>query len=162
MKNSKDSLKRIAANNLRLNAAALPAAPLIVGGEAVLPGKRAKLDLPAARLTTGTMLSLPVTVINGKKPGPRLWLSAAIHGDELNGVDIIRRVTKVLKPPSVKRLGDCGARGQHFFGLLEQSRYLPDRRDLKSVFPRVNPWFSGQSVSGIVHERGGQPVYLRY
>jgi len=74
VKNSKDSLKRIAANNLRLNAAALPAAPLIVGGEAVLPGKRAKLDLPAARLTTGTMLSLPVTVINGKKPGPRLWL----------------------------------------------------------------------------------------
>jgi uncharacterized protein len=112
----------------------LPMAPLVVGGEMILPGRRVRLDLPVARLTTGTMMSLPVAVINGKKPGPRLWLSAAIHGDELNGVDIIRRVIKALKP---QRLSGAviAVPVVNIFGLLEQSRYLPDRRDLNRAFP---------------------------
>jgi predicted deacylase len=134
VKNAKDSLKPVVVDGLRLTATTLPAEPLLVGGEAVLPGKRAKLDLPAARLPTGTMLSLPVTVINGKKPGPRLWLSAAIHGDELNGVDIIRRVTKVLKPHRLSG-SVIAVPVVNIFGLLEQSRYLPDRRDLNRSFP---------------------------
>ncbi|PZV08662.1 MAG: deacylase, partial [Leptolyngbya sp.] len=105
-----------------------------MGGETIPRGKRVRLDLPVARLTTGTMMSLPVTVISGKKPGPRLWLSAAIHGDELNGVDIIRRVAKALKP---HRLNGTviAVPVVNIFGLLEQSRYLPDRRDLNRSFP---------------------------
>jgi predicted deacylase len=112
----------------------LPAEALVVGGETVLPGKRMKLDLPVARLPTGTMLSLPVVVINGKKPGPRLWLSAAIHGDELNGVDIIRRVAKILKPHRLSG-SVIAVPVVNIFGLLDQSRYLPDRRDLNRSFP---------------------------
>lgn len=107
---------------------------LTVSSETVPPGKRRKIDIPVARLLTGTLLSLPVTVINGRSPGPKLWLSAAIHGDELNGVEIIRRVLKSLRP---NRL--CGAviavPVVNIFGLLEQSRYLPDRRDLNRSFP---------------------------
>ena len=44
--------------------------PLVIGGETIPPGKRVRLNLPVARLTTDTMMSLPVTVINGKQPGP--------------------------------------------------------------------------------------------
>jgi predicted deacylase len=113
---------------------ARPNLPLVVGGETIPPGRRVRLDLPVARLTTGTMMSLPVTVINGKHPGPRLWLSAAIHGDELNGVDIIRRIVKALKPTRL-RGAVIAVPVVNIFGLLEQSRYLPDRRDLNRSFP---------------------------
>ncbi|WP_338420708.1 succinylglutamate desuccinylase/aspartoacylase family protein [Phormidium tenue] len=114
--------------------AAVPLSPLTIGGEMIPLGKRVRLDLPVARLTTGTMMSLPVTVISGKKPGPRLWLSAAIHGDELNGVDVIRRIAKSLRP---NRLAGSviAVPVVNIFGLLEQSRYLPDRRDLNRAFP---------------------------
>lgn len=115
-------------------ASALPTEPLVVGGEIIPQGKRVRLDLPVARLTTGTMMSLPVTVINGRKPGPRIWLSAAIHGDELNGVDIIRRLVKALKPHRL-RGAVIAVPVVNIFGLLEQSRYLPDRRDLNRAFP---------------------------
>lgn len=107
---------------------------LVIGGETIPPGRRVRLDLPVARLPTGTMMSLPVTVINGKYPGPRLWLSAAIHGDELNGVDVIRRVVRALKPNRL-RGAVIAVPVVNIFGLLEQSRYLPDRRDLNRSFP---------------------------
>ncbi|PSN17528.1 deacylase [filamentous cyanobacterium CCP5] len=80
------------------------------------------------------MLSLPVTVIHGRRPGPRLWLSAAIHGDELNGVEIIRRVIKPLRSTHLRGL-IIAVPVVNVFGLLEQSRYLPDRRDLNRSFP---------------------------
>lgn len=108
--------------------------PLIIAGQIIPPGKRQRLEIPVARLPTGNMLSLPVTVINGRRPGPRLWLSAAIHGDELNGVEIIRRVIKPLRPTRLRGVL-IAVPVVNIFGLLEQSRYLPDRRDLNRSFP---------------------------
>jgi uncharacterized protein len=108
--------------------------PLTVAGNVILPGKRCKIDIPVARLPTGTLLSLPVTVINGRRAGPKLWLSAAIHGDELNGVEIIRRLIKSVKPASLSG-AIIAVPVVNIFGLLEQSRYLPDRRDLNRSFP---------------------------
>jgi len=117
-----------------LMATAAPARPLTIAGTSILPGKRLKIELPVARLPTGTTLSLPVTVIHGKETGPCLWLSAAIHGDELNGVEIIRRLVNPLKPTQLR--GTLMAVPVvNIFGLLEQSRYLPDRRDLNRSFP---------------------------
>ncbi|PZD75173.1 N-alpha-acetyl-L-2,4-diaminobutyric acid deacetylase [Acaryochloris thomasi RCC1774] len=105
-----------------------------VGEVAVHPGQRQQIDLPVARLPTQTMLSLPITVINGVQSGPCLWLSAAIHGDELNGVDIIRQVLEQVNPQIL-----CGTLLAvpivNVFGFIEQSRYLPDRRDLNRSFP---------------------------
>jgi uncharacterized protein len=99
-----------------------------------IPGKRHRLDIPVARLPTQTMVSLPVTVINGKEKGPRLWLSAAIHGDELNGVEIIRQVLEKIDP--ARLYGTLVAVPiVNVFGFIEQSRYLPDRRDLNRSFP---------------------------
>jgi uncharacterized protein len=105
-----------------------------IAGETIQPGKRERLEIPVAHLPTRTPISLPVIVINGKKAGPKLWLSAAIHGDEINGVEIIRQVLEKIQPRKL-----CGTLIAvpivNVFGFIEQSRYLPDRRDLNRSFP---------------------------
>jgi predicted deacylase len=108
--------------------------PLTIGGEVVGPGERVRLDLPVARLPTHTPLHLPVTVVNGERAGPRLWLSAAVHGDELNGVEIIRQVLAEL---DVGRMRGTllAVHVVNVFGFIQQRRYLPDRRDLNRSFP---------------------------
>ena len=105
-----------------------------IAKEIIPPGRSRRLDLPVSRLPTQTMLSLPVTIVNGVVSGPRLWLSAAIHGDELNGVEIIRQVLEKIKPEKLR--GTLLAVPiVNVFGFIEQSRYLPDRRDLNRSFP---------------------------
>lgn len=122
-------------------------------------GKRHRLEIPVARLLTQNMISLPVMVINGEKTGPRLWLSAAIHGDELNGVEIIRQVLDKIEP--AKLHGTLIAVPiVNVFGFVEHSRYLPDRRDLNRSFPgspkgslaaRLANLFMTQIVSNSTH-----------
>ena len=107
---------------------------ITIGGVTVAPGQIQRLDLPVARLPTQTLLSLPITVINGFADGPRLWLSAAIHGDELNGVEIIRQVLAHIQPRQLQG-AVIAAPIVNVFGFIEQSRYLPDRRDLNRSFP---------------------------
>ena len=111
------------------------------------PARTKRIEIPVARLPTQTMLSLPVIVINGYTEGPILWVSAAIHGDEINGVEIIHQVLQKISP---KRL-----RGTviavpivNVFGFIEQSRYLPDRRDLNRSFPGSK---RGSLASRIAH-----------
>ncbi|MGF1459610.1 MAG: succinylglutamate desuccinylase/aspartoacylase family protein [Leptolyngbyaceae cyanobacterium] len=108
--------------------------PLVIGNVTVPRNRRVKIELPVTRLPTGTMLSLPVAVVRGRQPGPCIWLSAAIHGDELNGVEIIRRVVRSLQPSSLRGTV-LAVPVVNIFGLIEQSRYLPDRRDLNRSFP---------------------------
>ena len=108
--------------------------PIVIGETEVKPGERASVSLPVADLYTSTSLSMPVKVICGRQAGPVMFVSAAIHGDELNGVEIIRRLLKrkvlrslrgtLLAVPIV-----------NVHGFLDQSRYLPDRRDLNRSFP---------------------------
>ena len=107
---------------------------ITINGTSVPPGKRADVHLPIADLYTATSVSMPVQVVNGRKPGPVLFVSAAIHGDELNGVEIVRRL--------LKRKALASLRGAliavpivNVHGFLDQSRYLPDRRDLNRSFP---------------------------
>ncbi|MBF0266486.1 MAG: succinylglutamate desuccinylase/aspartoacylase family protein [Gammaproteobacteria bacterium] len=77
---------------------------------------------------------MPVHVIHGKKDGPVLFISAAIHGDEINGVEIIRRI---LSLNNMKRLSGTllAIPVVNIFGFDSHSRYLPDRRDLNRCFP---------------------------
>ncbi len=107
---------------------------LVIGQVEIPPDKRLKVEIPVTRLPTGTTLSLPVAVVRGRYPGPCIWLSAAIHGDELNGVEIIRRVVRSLKT-SYLHGTVLAVPVVNIFGLIEQSRYLPDRRDLNRSFP---------------------------
>lgn len=116
------------------NAKLTKAEPFEIAGQVLQPGQRRRFDLPTANLYTDTPLNMPVEVIHGRRPGPVLLVCAAIHGDELNGVEIIRRMrgfralsrlhgTLVLVPVV------------NLFGFIHQSRYLPDRRDLNRCFP---------------------------
>jgi predicted deacylase len=108
--------------------------PITIGGQTVSPGERAAISLPIADLYTGTSLSMPVKVICGKRSGPTLFVSAAIHGDELNGVEIVRRLLKRKLLRSIRgTLIAVPIVNVH--GFLDQSRYLPDRRDLNRSFP---------------------------
>ncbi len=105
-----------------------------IAGIRVQPGGRQSFDLPGAQLYTHTPLDLPVEVICGRLDGPVLLVCAAIHGDELNGVEIIRRL-RSLKV--VKRLHGTLVLVPvvNLFGFIHRSRYLPDRRDLNRCFP---------------------------
>lgn len=105
-----------------------------IGDTLVAPGARATVDLPVARLYTNNEMTIPVQVVHGKWPGPVLFVSAAIHGDEINGVEIIRRL---LRLGSLKRLHGTlvAVPIVNVHGFINRSRYLPDRRDLNRSFP---------------------------
>lgn len=108
--------------------------PLELNGKFIQPGKRETMFIPVSRRYTAGEVSLPVCVVHGRTPGPRLFVSAAIHGDEINGVEIIRRL---LKRSALSKL--CGtliaAPVVNVYGFVGQTRYLPDRRDLNRCFP---------------------------
>ncbi len=105
-----------------------------IGGVNVVPGERKTIELPVTRLYTRTQLHMPVHVARGKRSGPTLFISAAIHGDEINGVEIIRRL---LKLKELKRLRGTviAAPVVNVIGFINHSRYLADRRDLNRCFP---------------------------
>ena len=110
---------------------------LEINGIRIPPGTRMTIDLPVTRLYTHSPIAMPVQVVRGKRPGPRLFVSAAIHGDELNGVEIIRRL---LKTPALNRPGRLhgtliAVPIVNVHGFINHSRYLPDRRDLNRSFP---------------------------
>lgn len=108
--------------------------PLMIAGKSVSPGERCLVDLPVSRLSNHTPVSLPVQVLHGARPGPTMFVTAAIHGDELNGVEIIRRVLRLLSPGNVAGTLMC-VPIVNAYGFIGRSRYLPDRRDLNRSFP---------------------------
>lgn len=105
-----------------------------IAGNVVAPGTRRRIQIPLSRRVTGAEVALPVEIVNGPRPGPRLFVCAAVHGDEINGVEIIRRLlrrrmTKVLRGTLI------AVPVVNLFGFVGLSRYLPDRRDLNRTFP---------------------------
>ena len=105
-----------------------------IGGKSIGLGETARIELEMPPLYTATHMSIPVYVKRGKRPGPTLFVSAAIHGDELNGIEIVARL---IRSKSIERLrGTLVAVPMvNVYGVLNQSRYLPDRRDLNRSFP---------------------------
>ena len=105
-----------------------------IGGETIAPGERRMVNLPVANLYTNAPVNLPVIVLHGRRPGPTLFVSAALHGDEIIGVEIIRRL---LKLPRLSEISGTllAVPIVNVPAFLIQSRYLPDRRDLNRSFP---------------------------
>jgi hypothetical protein len=107
---------------------------ITIAGHDIALGQDTIVEVPLPDLYMHTSLSMPVHVIRGRRKGPVLFVSAAVHGDEINGVEIIRRLVKMR---SLK-----GFKGTlitvpvvNVYGFINQSRYLPDRRDLNRCFP---------------------------
>lgn len=105
-----------------------------IGQYHVAPGTQQSIRLPAARLYNDTPLDLHVEVLHGVKPGPVLLVCAAIHGDELNGIEICRRLIQKIDPSELTGTL-LVVPVVNMFGFIQQSRYLPDRRDLNRCFP---------------------------
>lgn len=108
--------------------------PFEIAGRKVNPGERLTIDLPIGSFSNHMPAVMPTRIIHGRQPGPVIFVSAAIHGDEVIGVEIIRRL---LKSSTIRRL-----KGTlicipvvNTFGFIGRQRYLPDRRDLNRCFP---------------------------
>jgi hypothetical protein len=111
----------------------MPNTKFVLGGVEIPRGVNMTVDLELPKMYN-TPTKLPVRVLRGKKDGPVVFISAAIHGDELNGIEIIRRfrmlsVLKRLKGTLIL------VPIVNVYGIMTLSRYLPDRRDLNRSFP---------------------------
>lgn len=108
--------------------------PIEVAGDVVEPGERRDFDLRVSELYTTDPIHIPFTVLHGAEPGPSLFILAAIHGDELNGVEIVRTLLYEDVLPDLKGTLYL-VPVANVYGFLLQSRYLPDQRDLNRCFP---------------------------
>lgn len=105
-----------------------------IAGETIAAGARRSLSVPVSRQLTGLSASLALQVLHGARPGPCVFVSAAIHGDEINGIAIIQKLAQQLDPARMNGTLIL-APAVNIYGLVNQSRYLPDRRDLNRSFP---------------------------
>lgn len=105
-----------------------------IGDEIINPGERRVVMLPMPELYDCSPMYMPINVICGRRPGPVLTVIAAVHGDEINGVEIVRRLMrrKALNQISGTLITIPIV---NVYGFIYQSRYLMDRRDLNRSFP---------------------------
>ncbi len=105
-----------------------------IAGETIAPGTSEKIEIPVSELSAGMLAKLEARVFHGRNQGPVIFVSAAIHGDEIIGTEIIRRLMQRLRP--ARMAGTViFVPVVNMFGFIAQSRYLPDRRDLNRSFP---------------------------
>jgi len=109
-------------------------APFEIGTNEIKAGRRGHVELPVSRLITGAEMAMPVTIFHGSSEGPTMWINAAIHGDELNGVEIVNRVLSELDPKTMHGTL-LAVPVVNIHGFITGDRYLPDRRDLNRSFP---------------------------
>ncbi|WP_224766262.1 succinylglutamate desuccinylase/aspartoacylase family protein [Nocardioides campestrisoli] len=105
-----------------------------IGQVRIRPGSARELELPVTRLVTGADVSLPVRVLHGREDGPTVWINAATHGDELVGVEVVRRVLAGLSAKTLRGTL-IAVPVVNVLGVMTGDRYLPDRRDLNRSFP---------------------------
>ncbi len=105
-----------------------------INGTEIAPGTRATIEVPVSTLSDGTPVNLSAHVIHGRRAGPVMFVSAAIHGDEVIGVEIVRRL---LRAEALRSMAGTllAVPIVNAFGFLNHARYLPDRRDLNRCFP---------------------------
>ncbi len=108
--------------------------PFQLAGETVFPGEQRTIEIDLAPTFSNDDLSLSVHVVRGARPGPTLFVCAALHGDEINGVEIVRRVVRSL---DTRRMAGTllAIPIVNVYGFNMHSRYLPDGRDLNRSFP---------------------------
>jgi hypothetical protein len=108
--------------------------PFEIAGMTVKPGKRKDIHLKITELFTATPVFIPVTVVHGARQGPVLYITAAIHGDEINGIEIVRRIRNDVDPAQLHGTLLLVSVANPI-SFLMQSRDLPDGRDLNRSFP---------------------------
>ncbi len=107
---------------------------VFIAGETLNRGQRVAIDREVTRLPTGTWLTLPMHVICGKEPGPNVWLTATIHGEELNGLEVIHQVLQRLDAQKFAGVL-LAVPVMNVLGFMSQTRTFPDGSDLNRSFP---------------------------
>lgn len=107
---------------------------IVIGGDTVAPGEDKLLSISIDRLPTGTLIDIPVYVFNAKKPGPTILVQAGLHGDEINGIEIVRRMI-AEKRFRVKKGAIIAVPILNIFGFIHFSRDVPDGKDVNRSFP---------------------------
>jgi hypothetical protein len=125
-------------------------------GQRVAPGDRRRLSLRAGESFAGDAVDIPVLVVRGTTPGPTLCLVAGVHGDELNGIEIVRKVFEDLTPRDVSGML-VGVPVANVHGLRRSSRYLPDQRDLNRFFPGHPGGSSASRIANALFESVVEP-----
>ncbi|TMM50496.1 succinylglutamate desuccinylase/aspartoacylase family protein [Qipengyuania marisflavi] len=108
--------------------------PYEISGEVIAAGTRQNIAIPVSQSVSGLSANLALQVIHGKQRGPCIFVSGAIHGDEIIGTAVIQRLTALLHPETLSGTVIL-APAVNIYGFVQHSRYLPDRRDLNRSFP---------------------------
>lgn len=121
---------------------------LSILGEQIKPGEHKEVNFDVANLHTASPVNVPVIIERSKKPGPTVLFTAGIHGDEVNGVEIVRQlIAKGINKPK------CGTiicmPIINIFGFINLKREFPDGRDLNRVFPGSK---NGSLASRMAHK----------
>ena len=107
---------------------------IFIAGKMIAPGSQVQIDAEIGRLPTRTPLDIPVFVNRSREPGPVLLLIGGVHGDEINGIEIMRRI--LIHEYNVPQRGSIVSIPVfNTYGFLSQTRGLPDGRDLNRSFP---------------------------
>jgi predicted deacylase len=109
---------------------------LVFGDVAVPPGRRMNVDLEVSESYSGLPVMVPITVWRAEQPGPTVFITGAVHGDELNGTGVIRELL-LNQPVDLQRGSLILVPVVNMLGLERHQRYLPDRRDLNRCFPEM-------------------------
>lgn len=130
----------------------MPRAPFVLAGVTIKPGSRLQVDVPVARLYTHAPLHIPVEVVHGRRQGPVMLVCGGIHGDEINSVEIVRRL---MRSKQIQGLHGTliAVPIVNVFGFMQHSRYLPDRRDLNRCFPGSETGSLGARVAALFREQ---------
>ncbi|QJQ96088.1 MULTISPECIES: succinylglutamate desuccinylase/aspartoacylase family protein [Halomonadaceae] len=130
----------------------MPRSSFELANISVPPGTRRQIDVPVAKLYTHAPLHIPVEIVHGRQAGPVLLVCGAIHGDEINGPEIVRRL---LRSKAIARLHGTliAVPIVNVFGFVQHSRYLPDRRDLNRCFPGSEQGSLGSRVAALFREQ---------
>jgi predicted deacylase len=113
------------------------------------PGEFKRIDIEIERLPSHTLIDMPVFIYKGKSQGPTLLLTAGIHGDEINGIAILRRLIaqKLLHPEAGTVIAIPLV---NIYGFLQGSRTLPDGKDLNRSFPGAPTGSLGRRIAHII------------
>lgn len=108
--------------------------PITISDTVIKPGTRVTILIPVPRLYTHTQMTMPIHVIHGRRPGPKLFVSSTVHGDEIIGIEIIRRLIGLKKLERLKGTL-IAVPVVNVYAFIQNARYSPDRRDLNRFFP---------------------------
>jgi uncharacterized protein len=124
---------------------------IIINKQRVSPGEEVQIDIRIARLPSHTWIDLPVFVFRSKVDGPSLLLTAGIHGDEINGIEIVRKlITRKMISPD--RGTVIAIPLVNVYGFINNSRNLPDGKDLNRCFPGGNAGSLAKQIAHIIME----------